>query len=162
VFGGRREAFVPKFLATHSVLIKPLKGLDLSVGESVVYSDHLDVGYLFPLMFFKVYDNIVNNGYINAGSNGQLFAQVSSRNHLPKTHLYATVFIDEIRIATIFDRTKSRNQVGGTIGGSITDVLIPYLSIGWNIPVFSLLYTGTCSPPKTIPAMTLHWAIGWA
>jgi hypothetical protein len=130
VFGGRRESFIPKFLATHSVVVKPWKGLDIAVGESIVYSDRLDVGYLFPLMFFKVYDNIANNGHINAGSNGQLFAQVSSRNHLPKTHLYATVFIDEIRIATIFDRAKSRNQLGVTIGGSVTDVLLPYLTLG--------------------------------
>lgn len=130
VYGGRREFYVPKFFATHSVQVKPLKGLDISVGESIVYSDRLDVGYLFPLMFFKVYDNIVNNGNINAGSNGQLFAQISSRNHLPKTHLYATLLIDEIRISSIFNSAKSRNQVGATIGGSVTDVFVPYLTLG--------------------------------
>ncbi len=130
VFNSERILFVPKFLATHSVQIKPFKGLDLFVGESIVYSDRLNVGYLFPLTFFKVYDNIANNGNINAGSNGQLFAQVSSRNHIPKTHLYATLFIDEIRIATIFNRNKSRNQAGITIGASVTDLVVPYLTAG--------------------------------
>jgi hypothetical protein len=117
-------------MATHSIQVKPIKGLDIAIGESIVYSDRLEAGYLFPLMFFKVYDNILNNSNIRAGSNGQLFVQVSSRNHLPKTHFYGSLFIDEIRIATIFDRSKSRNQVGGTLGGSITDAFIPYLTLG--------------------------------
>ncbi|MBV9989201.1 MAG: hypothetical protein JO301_16095 [Chitinophagaceae bacterium] len=130
VFGGVRESYIPKFMATHSLSVKPFKGIELALGESIVYSDRLDVGYLFPLMFFKVYDNIVNNGNINAGSNGQLFAQISSRNNLPKTHLYGSLFIDEIRLSALFDRAKSRNQVGITLGGSVTDVIVPYLTLG--------------------------------
>jgi hypothetical protein len=130
VYDGRRDFYIPKFMATHSAQIKPVKGLDIAVGESIVYSDRLEAGYLFPLMFFKVYDNIANNSNIRAGSNGQLFLQVSSRNHLPKTHFYGSLFIDEIRIATILDRSKSRNQVGGTVGASITDVFTPYLTLG--------------------------------
>lgn len=130
VFGGQRQIFIPKFMAIHSININAMKGLDFAAGESIVYSDRLDVGYLFPLMFFKIYDNIVNNSNIHAGSNGQIFFQVSSRNQVPKTHLYTTVFIDEIRVSTIFDKTKSRNQLGFTLGGSVTDVLVPYLTLG--------------------------------
>lgn len=130
VYDGRRDFYIPKYMATHSMQISPIKGLDIALGESIIYSDRLEAGYLFPLMFFKVYDNIANNSNIRAGSNGQLFVQASSRNHLPKTHFYGSLFIDEIRIATIFDRDKSRNQVGGTLGGSITDVVIPYLTLG--------------------------------
>jgi hypothetical protein len=129
VFPGR-EFYIQKFMATHSVQIKAMKGLDIALGESIVYSDRLDVGYLFPLTFFKIYDNIVNNSNIRAGSNGQLFVQVSSRNQLPKTHLYGTLFIDEIRVGSIFDKIKSRNQLGYTLGGSVTDVGLPYLTLG--------------------------------
>ncbi len=130
VYGGDRQFFIPKFMATHSIHIKASKGLDISVGESIVYSDRIDIGYLFPLMFFKIYDNIVNRSNILTGSNGQLFFQVSSRNQLPKTHLYTTVFIDEIRVSSIFDKNKSRNQLGFTLGGSVTDAFIPYLTLG--------------------------------
>ncbi len=130
VYGGQRQFYIPKFMATHSIHIKASKGLDLSLGESIVYSDRLDVGYLFPLMFFKIYDNIVNKSNILTGSNGQLFFQLSSRNQLPKTHLYSTVFIDEIRVSSIFDKNKSRNQFGFTLGGSVTDAFIPYLTLG--------------------------------
>ncbi|MBI2283795.1 MAG: hypothetical protein HYU71_08820 [Bacteroidetes bacterium] len=130
IFGGQRNIFIPKFMATHSFQIRLNKGLYLAAGESIVYSDQLDIGYLFPLMFFKVYDNIVNRSNIRAGSNGQLFFQLSSRNQLPKTHLYTTVFIDEIRISSIFNKTKSRNQLGFTLGASVTDVVLPYLTLG--------------------------------
>lgn len=130
LFDGQRQLFIPKFMATHSIQIRAMKGLDFAAGESIVYSDRLDIGYLFPLMFFKIYDNIVNNSNIRTGSNGQLFLQLSSRNQLPKTHLYSTVFIDEIRVYTLFDKKKSRNQLGYTIGASVTDALIPYLTLG--------------------------------
>lgn len=130
VFGGYREIFVPKYMASHSIQITPVKGLALSFGESIIYSDRFDAGYLVPVMFFKIYDNIVNNSNIHTGSNGQLFLQVSSRNQLPKTHLYGTLFIDEIRVGTLFDNAKSRNQLGFTIGGSVTDVVVPYLTLG--------------------------------
>jgi hypothetical protein len=130
VFGGQREFYIPKFMATHSLQVHAAKGLDLAAGESIVYSDQVNIGYLFPLMFFKVYDNIANNSNIRTGSNGQLFFQISSRNQLRNTHLYATVFIDEIRVGSLFNKTNSRNQLGFTLGGSVTDLLVPYLTAG--------------------------------
>jgi len=129
-FSDSQYFFVPKYFATHTFEITPVKGLNIALGESIVYNNPAYVGYLFPLMFFKVYDNMVNNNNIAAGSNGQFFAQISSRNHIPKTHLYSTVFIDEIRMSTMFNSQKSRNQLGYTLGGSITDVFIPYLTFG--------------------------------
>lgn len=129
-YGAIREIFIPKFFAIHSINITPSKGLDVTLGESIVYSDKMDAGYLIPILFYKVYDNIVNNNNINAGSNGQLFLQVSSRNHLRNTHLYGSLFIDEIRISSIFDKTKSRNQLGYTVGASMTDIAVPYLTMG--------------------------------
>lgn len=129
-YGGIREMYVRKFMALHSLRIGLTKGLDLAIGESMVYSDQLNIGYLIPVSFFKVYDNLVNNNNINSGSNGQLFLQVSSRNHIRNTHLYGTLFIDEIRIGSIFNRAKSRNQLGYTLGASVTDLGIPYLTAG--------------------------------
>jgi len=129
-YGGRREFFLRKFMAQHSLTFMPIKGLDITIGESMVYSDRFDAGYLIPVLFFKAYDNLVSNNNINAGGNGQLFLQASSRNHLKNTHLYGSLFIDEIRIGSIFNRNKSRNQVGYTLGASITDIGLPYLTLG--------------------------------
>ena len=130
IYGENRDFYVPKFLVTHSLNFLPLKGLVLSLGESMMYSDRLDAAYFIPILFFKAYDQYKGRNNINAGSNGQFFFQTSSRNHLKNTHLYATLFIDEIRTSTIFNKEKSRNQLGYNIGGNITDVGVNYLTIG--------------------------------
>jgi hypothetical protein len=125
-----RIRYVPKFMATHSIIFKPSKGLEIALGESIVYSDKLDIGFLIPLNFFKIYDNNRSNYSINAGSNGQFFLQASSKNQLKNTHLYGSLFIDELRVADMFNKAKSRNQLGYTFGGSITDIGLKYLTIG--------------------------------
>lgn len=130
VYGNVREMYVPKFMATHSFNFFPIRGLSLSIGESMVYSDRLDAGYLIPVMFFKAYDQYASRYKISTGSNGQFFFHASSRNHLPGTHLYGSLFIDEIRMAEMFNKDKSRNQIGFNAGASVTDLLIPYLTIG--------------------------------
>ena len=131
VFSGKREFYIQKFMATHSLNFFPLKGLSLSVGESMIYSDKLNVAYLMPMMFFKAYDHYTSKHNITAGSNGQFYLQASSRNHIPNTHFYANMFIDEIRTSSLFDRSKSRNQLGYTLGVSFTD-LFSYLTLGYE------------------------------
>jgi hypothetical protein len=130
VYGGVRETYFPKFMATHSLSFFPAKGLSVSVGESMIYSDRMDVGYLIPVMFFKAYDHYSSRYKITTGGNGQFFLQASSRDHLKNTHLYASLFIDEVRTSAIFNRDKSRNQVGFQLGGSLTDLFVPYLTAG--------------------------------
>lgn len=130
IYGTGRQLWVPKYMASHSLTILPIKGFSFTVGESIIYSDQLQAGYLFPLMFFKVYDQYASRYKITTGSNGQFFFQASSRNHLKNTHLYATLFIDEIRTTEMFNPAKSRNQLGFNFGASVTDVGIKYLTIG--------------------------------
>lgn len=81
-------------------------------------------------MFFKAYDQYQSRYKLSTGANSQFFFSVSSRNHLPKTHLYGSLFIDEIRTGAIFNASKSRNQIGYSVGASVTDVLVPYLTLG--------------------------------
>ena len=125
-----RVVFVPKFLANHSIEVQAMKGLHIAIGESIIYSDKMDPGFLIPINLFKFYDNNRSNYLIEAGSNGQYFLSLSSRNQLKNTHLYATLFIDEIKVSALFNKTESRNQLGFNLGGSITDLFIPYLSLG--------------------------------
>lgn len=130
VSGDTRILYTQKYLVTHSLIFKPIKGLNIALGESIIYSDKLDPGFFIPINLFKFYDNNRSNYSINAGSNGQYFLQISSRNQIKNTHLYASTFIDEIRVGEIFNKSKSRNQLGYTIGGSVTDVIVPYLTLG--------------------------------
>lgn len=130
LYGGVREVMVQKFLAQHSLDIRLMKGLHLMLGESILYTDRLNLGYFIPVMFFKAFDNYSGNNSITRGSNGQFFFQVSSRNQLCNTHLYASLFIDEIKISKVFSELERRNQLGYTLGATITDIGLPYLTLG--------------------------------
>jgi hypothetical protein len=52
VYGGVRQQYLPKFFATHSVEIAPMKGLKLNLGESIMYSENLQLAYMLPVTFF--------------------------------------------------------------------------------------------------------------
>lgn len=126
--GGERIVYREKFIASHTLSVKPTKGLTLSLGESIVYADKFEFSYLFPLMFFRVNDHHLSRQINEAGSNSQFFFSVSSRNHLKNTHLYSSLFIDELTITNIFDKEKQRNQFGYSLGASLTDLLFENLT----------------------------------
>ncbi|MBM3915906.1 MAG: capsule assembly Wzi family protein [Sphingomonadales bacterium] len=130
MYGGIREVMVPKFMVSHSIDIRLKKGLNVMIGESMLYTDRLHLGYFIPVMFFKAFDNYVGSNSITRGGNGQFFFQLSSRDQLRNTHLYTTFFIDEIKISKVLDREQARNQLGYTIGGSVTDLGLSYLTLG--------------------------------
>jgi hypothetical protein len=126
--GGPRFSFRNKFIASHTLTLRPLKGLDVSLGESIVYSDELEILYLIPVMFFRLADHYLSRQHNSAGNNAQFFASVSSRGHLKNTHLYGTLFIDEITLNGLFDSYSQRNQIGFTLGSSVTDLPINNLT----------------------------------
>ncbi|HEX7357079.1 MAG TPA: hypothetical protein VF270_05165 [Ignavibacteriaceae bacterium] len=121
-------SFKDKFIATHSLIITPLTGLDLAVGESIIYDDKLEFLYLIPIMFFRLADHQLSNQTNAAGGNAQFFFSASSKGQIKNTHLYGTLFIDEITLSGLFDAYKQRNQLGFTLGGSITDLPLENLT----------------------------------
>ncbi len=123
--GQDRIIYRNKYFASHTLTLFPTTGLSVALGESVIYSDNLELAYLFPLMFFREADHYLSNPEgNNAGANSQFFFNISSRNNIPNTHLYGTLFIDEIAIADLFDASRSRNQIAFTFGGSVADLPI--------------------------------------
>ncbi len=130
VYGGQRTYFQPKYMAIHSVNITLKKGLTAAIGESMIYNDRIQIPYLIPILFYKIYDYESTNSNNMSGSNSQIFFNINSRNQIPKTQLYGTVFIDEISVTNFFNTKKRRNQLGYTIGIEKNDLFIPYFSMG--------------------------------
>jgi hypothetical protein len=120
--GEDRIIFRSKYLASHTITLTPSYGLDISLGESIVYSDKLELCYLFPIMFFRSAEAFLTQGNDGAGGNSQFFLGVSSRDQIKNTHLYGTLFIDEITLEGLFNPLTQRNQIGFTLGGSVTDL----------------------------------------
>ena len=127
--GSLRYGFREKYLASHTLTFKPTKGLDISLGESVIYSDKLEILYLIPITFFRLDDHYLSRQLNVAGSNAQLFFSVSSKNHIKNTHLYGTLLIDELSIGGLFNSNKQRNQFGFTLGSSVVDLPVDNLTL---------------------------------
>lgn len=96
-----REVYHPKHLAANIFTFIPLRGLQLSIGNSVVYDFRgFHMGFLLPVAFYKSIDHTLNAGINNM--NSQLFFSASSRN-LRHFHFYGSVFLDEVATGRIFD-----------------------------------------------------------
>ncbi len=130
--GINRTQYRSKYFASHTLTLRPFKGLSFSLGESVVYSDKLEFLYLFPLSFFRAADHYYSNQSNDAGANSQFFFSLSSRNHIPNTHLFATLLIDEIALSEIGNAEEERSQFGFVFGASVTDLPINNLTFAIN------------------------------
>jgi hypothetical protein len=112
-----RTVYRSKYIAAHQIEVTPFDGLDLSLGESIVYSDkNPQFIYLIPIMLFKSAEH-----YNRDTDNAQIFASVDV-NVIRNTNFYLSVFIDEINTEKLFDSTESRNQAGFTAGVQLYDV----------------------------------------
>ncbi|MEA5139295.1 capsule assembly Wzi family protein [Arcicella rigui] len=136
--GRLQYQFREKYLAVHSLTYKPFKGMSLTLGESAVYNDRIKIGYLIPTVLFSAMSHYL--GEVNAGnnnstinntiSNSQVFVQLSSRNHIPKTHLYFSYFIDELTLRTGNTAlSNARNHTAYQIGASVADFLFNNLHL---------------------------------
>lgn len=91
-----REVFHNKYIAANMFTFFPVKYLNVSLGNSIVYSDlGIHAAYLIPFLFFKSVDHTLNSTSNYAGQNSQMFFDISSRN-IKNLNLYLSIFIDEL------------------------------------------------------------------
>lgn len=95
-----REVYHRKYIAANIFTVTPARGLHISAGNSVIYSDpRLTPGFLLPLLFYKSADHDNSSGIDN--SNSQMFIDISSYQ-IRHLHLYGTLFIDEMSTKRFF------------------------------------------------------------
>ncbi|MBK7978847.1 MAG: hypothetical protein IPK06_02310 [Ignavibacteriae bacterium] len=86
---------IEKYFVTHMFSFTPLSSLNISLGESVIYSDRFEPIYLIPVAFFRLADHYLTDPDESAG-NAQLFASIWYKNFTLKTKFYGSIFIDEL------------------------------------------------------------------
>lgn len=97
-----REVYHKKFVAANMFTFTPIRNLNISAGNSIIYTDlGLFPAYLVPVFFYKAVDHSVNDGIDNM--NSQMFLDISSRQ-IKNLHLYGTMFIDELSVPRIFKK----------------------------------------------------------
>jgi hypothetical protein len=104
----KRDSYndISKYLALHFFVFKPYQNLNLTLGESIVYSEKIEPIYLIPVMFFRLADHYMMDlkNESNSGDNAQLFAEITYTNYDLCTKLYSTIFIDELNVDDIFKK----------------------------------------------------------
>ena len=122
---GYRLVFHPKYVAANLLTITPFKNLDISVGNSIIYSDkNVQPAYLIPFFFYKSVDHTQSGAGSNwLSENSQMFFNISSRQ-FKNIHLYTSVFIDEISFSTMFDERTQSNIISAKIGARLSNFLV--------------------------------------
>ncbi len=128
-YGLERSLYRQKYYVSHTLTVIPSRGTEISLGESIIYSDRFEPIYLIPVMFFRLADHYASNAQMETGSNSQFFLGVSSRNFIKNTHLYGSLFIDELTLEGLFNPAKQKNQFGFMLGSSVTDLPIDNLTM---------------------------------
>jgi hypothetical protein len=106
-------------MAAHMVEFTPWRGVDISLGESVVYSDRGPLLiYMIPVMFFKSAEH-----YNRDKDNIQWFANLDL-NLIRNVDIYSSLFIDDLALDDILNPDKQRNYLGFTVGFQTYDVLL--------------------------------------
>jgi hypothetical protein len=110
--GYNRTRFREKYIASNLYTFKPLKRLQLSFGNAIIYSDiDFQPGYLIPFSFFKSIDHTINRGIEN--QNSMMFFNISSRQ-IKYLHIFFSIFIDEFSIRRVFnDNLNNFNSYKG-------------------------------------------------
>jgi hypothetical protein len=108
----RRDVMHTKYLAANFVTFTPLKELQLSMGNSIIYSDiGVQPAYLIPFLFYKSVDHALDaTDHVgqNIGQNSQMFFDISSRQ-IKHIHLYGTFFFDELSTENLTNPSKQSN-----------------------------------------------------
>jgi hypothetical protein len=102
--GDYRAIFREKYIAANIYTFRPWPRLNLSLGNTIVYSDGpVQIAYLLPFSFFKSIDHTLNKGIEN--QNSSLFFNVSSRQ-IKHLHVYGSLYFDELSFFRITDPTR--------------------------------------------------------
>ena len=125
----KRFKYRQKFLAQHSVTFQPFNGFYFSFGESIIYSDRMEMVYLIPIMFFDLGDEYISRHSNLAGDNTQFFFGINSEGNIKNTKLFGTFFADELTTNDITDPEKQYYKFGFTLGSKVVDLPVDNLTL---------------------------------
>ncbi|MEK6651137.1 MAG: hypothetical protein AABY75_09175 [Bacteroidota bacterium] len=112
-----RPVYRQKYMAAHVLEASVTDWLDVSFGESIVYSDkNPQMMYIIPVMFFK------SGEHYNKDTDNAQFFLSADVNPGYGINLFGSLFIDEIATSALFDPDKVRNQLGFTLGAQLFDL----------------------------------------
>lgn len=143
-----REVYHRKYLAANLFTIQPIEKLNISTGNSIIYSDYgFNPVFLIPVLFFKSVDHSQNSGIDNM--NSQMFLDVSFRR-IKNLHIYGTLFIDELSVSRFF-KNDEWNFFSYKAGASVYNLPFQNLQI-----IAEFTYTYPLTFQHYVPTLTFE------
>ena len=105
-----------KFMAANMFTFMPIKYIQFSIGNSIVYAErNVQAAYFIPIAFFKSLDHLLTKGLGSENQNSQAFASITVR---PTDHLrlYGSFFLDEFKFARLKKSNPEHNPVSYLVG----------------------------------------------
>ena len=122
-----KEAYINKYIAANMLTISPITSLDISVGNSFVYSGDLRPEMFIPFLFFKWLDHNTGRLSVDDG-NGTIFTDISVK--YPKEfQFYTSLFIDVANIRNLLNNSSENTSIGYTFGVKKVDLLLNNLDL---------------------------------
>ncbi|MCF8261098.1 MAG: capsule assembly Wzi family protein [Melioribacteraceae bacterium] len=127
IFESSLHRFIPKYIAINMLTVSPWDWMNISMGNSSVYSGDVRAEMLIPFMFFKYLDRDVGKGSIEDG-NGSLFFEYYLK--YPKNFgFYYTFYLEVTELRRVFQSDLRNTWFGYTIGGTAVDLFVHNLDL---------------------------------
>ena len=113
---GREYRPANKFMAANMITFMPVKYIQFSIGNSIVYAErNVQAAYFIPIAFYKSLDHLLTKGLGSENQNSQAFATITVR---PTDHLrlYGSFFLDEFKFARLKKSNPEHNPVSYLVG----------------------------------------------
>ena len=116
--GGTQREYRPanKFMAANMFTFMPIKYIQFSFGNSIVYAErNVQAAYFIPIAFYKSLDHLLTKGLGTENQNSQAFATITIR---PTDHLrlYGSFCLDEFKFARLKKSNPEKNPVSYLVG----------------------------------------------
>jgi len=140
-----------KFIAANMFTFTPLRNLNISFGNSIIYAEeNVQPAYFIPIAFYKSIDHTLTKGLNLENQNSQVFMNISSRN-IKHLHLFTSVYSDEISWSRFLPSSKEKNPISVKAGATLS-----------NFPFENVSVTGEFTRTNIINYKHSISAITWA
>lgn len=123
--GSMRWIELDKYFVMHALQIRPVAFLDITIGETIIYSDrNIYLGYFIPFLFFRSVDHMFTFSGGDSGNNGSFFGEIVFRP-LSRLSMHFSSFIDEFALSNFLSGNMNRNQLAWQVGLKYADLAVP-------------------------------------
>ena len=127
--GVKEYRMTNKFMAANMFTFTPIRSLDLSIGNSIIYAEEtVQPAYFIPFAFYKSLDHTLTKGLGLENQNSQVFMNFSSRN-IKHLHIFTSIFIDDLMWSRILGSNPERNPISVKVGAELSNFPIENLSL---------------------------------